>query len=130
MDRTNNPFVQSFIFANEPEKCSINIPVKRASQIAGNLKNNPLLTLTLDKTHPTDPAQNEGIMIEATTRSLLSQDEIQHCYTDIQRKYGIDVTTKILGMEGLSEYIAIQAIPKKIVHWKGPYFQKFTCQRR
>ncbi len=130
MDRRNNPFIQSLIFVNEPEKCSIMLPVKKSSLIAENLKHKPLLTLTLDKTHPTDPLGNEGIMIEATTRLLLSQNEVQCCYTDIQKKYGIDVTTKILGMEVLSDYMTIQATPRKIVYWKGPFFQKFTCQRR
>ncbi len=127
MDRLKKPIIQSVIFVNEPSKCTIAFIAKRSSQIRKNLQNNPYLTLTLDETHLKDPLQHEGIMIETTTRTSTSQSEIQQCYDDLQKKYGIDITAKILGMEIITDYIKIEATPTKIIHWEGPFYRKFVC---
>ena len=127
MDRLKNPFIQSVIFLNEPSKCTIAFMANKSSKILINLQKYPILALTLDVTHSKDPLQNEGIMIEAITRTSTSPLEIQQCYNDLQKKYGIDITAKILGMEITADYTKIQATPTKIIHWKGPFFQRFVC---
>jgi hypothetical protein len=104
--------------------------VNKTARVMKNLKNNPIVTFTIDKTHPIDPMQNEGIMVEAKTHPNKAKLEIKQCYNKIQNKYGIDIATKILGMEVLSDYVSIRATPTKIVYWKGPFFRKFECQKR
>lgn len=130
ISRENYPIIQSLLFVNEHEKCNLRFLVNSKSNILVNLNHNPFLTLTLDKTHPSNPLRHEGIMIEAKAHLTSSANDIQLCYNELLDKYGVEIVTKILGAVEMDELIAIGTIPNKIVHWKGPFFQKLDCSKR
>ncbi len=130
INQANYPFIQSFLFVNEFESCTILFLAKKDSIVGKNLRKNPHLTLTIDKTHPTDPHQNEGIMVESMTIASTNLKEIDNSYDLLQSKYGTEITSKILGIDDITDYLSIRTSPKQIIHWKGPYFQRFICHKR
>lgn len=130
IDPNGKPQIQPLIFVNELGRCNLAFLVKKHSTITKNLQKNPKLALTIDETHPTNPLQNKGIMIEAVSQQNNTKDEIEECFNSLQNKYGSDIVTKILGIDIILNYIKVQVLPVKIVYWKGPFFKKFRCKHR
>ncbi|MFX0085840.1 MAG: hypothetical protein ACFFAU_09205 [Candidatus Hodarchaeota archaeon] len=130
IDYYGNPRIQPFIFINEPRKCNLSFLVKKKSMIAKSIQRNPNIALSTDKTHPTDPSLNSGIMIEAVSQKIISQEGVAECFDFLQKKYSLDVVSKILGIDVLLSYIKIRVFPLKIVFWKGPFFRRFICNQK
>ncbi|MHA1968648.1 MAG: pyridoxamine 5'-phosphate oxidase family protein [Candidatus Hodarchaeales archaeon] len=130
IDAKNNPHIQPIIFTNEFGKCNLVFLVEKQSTLAKNLQMHPRVTLTTDKTHRTDPSWiHPGIMIEAISQPVISQEEIRACFENLQTKYGFDQVTKILGIDIILSYIKFEAFPTKIIFWKGPFFKRFICKQ-
>lgn len=130
IDSYGNPRVQPIIFVNEPGKCKLSFLVKKKSMLAKSVQRNPNIALSTDKTHPLDPSLNTGIMIEAVTQKIISQEGVKECFDILQKKYSDDVVTKILGIDIIFSYIKVEVLPLKIVFWKGPFFRRFICKQQ
>ena len=129
IDSYNSPVIQPIIFTNEIGKCNLAFLVKKGSSLAKSIQRDPIITLTTDRTHQIDPSMNTGIMIETMSQVVFSQEEVNDCFTNLQKKYGADEVTKIMGIDAPQSYIKIKAFPTKIVYWKGPFFKRFTCNQ-
>ncbi|MFX0209850.1 MAG: pyridoxamine 5'-phosphate oxidase family protein [Candidatus Hodarchaeota archaeon] len=124
------PRISPTIFVNEPGKCVLSFLINKKGKILEDLENNPFMALTIDETDPTNPFVGTGIMIEAKSQLSNSRSEINQCLENLQKKYNLDVVTKILGIDVISKYIKFRALPIKLVFWKGPFFRKITCKNK
>jgi general stress protein 26 len=91
IDSYGNPRIQPIIFINETGKCNLSFLVRKKSMLAKIIQRNPNIALSTDKTHPTDPSQNTGIMIEAFSQKIISQEGVKECFDNLQKKYSVDV---------------------------------------
>ncbi|MFX0170876.1 MAG: pyridoxamine 5'-phosphate oxidase family protein [Candidatus Hodarchaeota archaeon] len=128
INSSGEPRICPTIFVNEPEKCILSFLINKKAKILEDLENNPFIALTIDETDPTNPFVGTGIMIEAKTQHSTSKSEINQCLENLQKKYNLDVVTKILGIDVIDKYIKFRALPIKLVFWKGPFFRKITCK--
>lgn len=128
INSNRKPHIQPIMFVIEKNKCILFFLAYNKSITATNLYANPNVAFTIDKTHPKNPFWNNGIMIEAISQMSKSQEDIQMCYDNLQKKYGSEIITKVLGVDIISNYSRVRALPTKIIFWKGPYFKKFKCK--
>jgi len=129
ISKHKRPHIQPTIFINEPGKCSIVFLANRQSSMVKNLYQNPKTSLTIDKVHPLNPFLNKGIMIEAITHINDSKEVINEILENFQRKYTLEVVSKILGIDILQNCVKIRSLPQKIVYWEGPIFKRFKCKK-
>jgi hypothetical protein len=92
-----------------------------------NMRLNPYVTFTTDKIHPNNPLLNTGIMVETVIQLNEEPSEIDEVMNRLHKKYADVEDSSLIGRFYEAETL-IEALPLKMVYWKGPHFQRFTCK--
>jgi general stress protein 26 len=126
--------IKPVISVNVAGKCCLTFLEEKKSILVRNVQNNPNISLTIDKSHPTNPFRNSGIMIKAIAQLSNSLEDVKECYKDLEKKYGKNVVKEFLNSNNLKikfqKLIRVRTPPLRFVHWQGPYFKMFRCPRR
>ncbi|MHA2224944.1 MAG: pyridoxamine 5'-phosphate oxidase family protein [Candidatus Hodarchaeales archaeon] len=129
IDRNHTPHIVPLIFFFDEKKGLILCVAEKKSNKVKNMQINPYVTFSTDKTHRNNPLLNTGVMIETVVELIDDDNEIVEVMANLQEKYNTILDSKLLAFRVFDSDILIKAHLMKIVHWKGPYFQRYVFSK-
>ncbi|MFW9779836.1 MAG: pyridoxamine 5'-phosphate oxidase family protein [Candidatus Heimdallarchaeota archaeon] len=124
------PHITPIMYYYEMNECSLSFLIGKTSVKARNLRKNPFVSLTTDTTHPSNPLENSGIMITAVTELSDSWEDISECLERLRRRYSSHLIPMLVETFASTNDLYVKAEIIRIVHWKGPFFERFECPTR
>ena len=130
LDSKQVPHITPVIYFYEMNRCTIRFIIGKESKKAKNLAKNAFASFTTDVTHQSNPFLNTGITITSFVE-LSGDPEVLRTYSDrLHRKYSSHFIPELTDSARSNSEICVSARIAKVVYWKGPYFQRFSCKNR
>ncbi|KXA91447.1 hypothetical protein AKJ63_01465 [candidate division MSBL1 archaeon SCGC-AAA259D18] len=127
VDDQDQPHITPMFFVFDDETCTMYFVTRHDTKKVDNIRKRPYVSITVDFRDPSNPLNNEGVMLQGKVDVMLpaqtweaGKNEMEFMYKLFQEKYPKIVLEQIDAF--LSPEILIKITPEKITHWKGSNF--------
>ncbi|MHA2299043.1 MAG: pyridoxamine 5'-phosphate oxidase family protein [Candidatus Hodarchaeales archaeon] len=127
LDQQRRPHVVPLLFTFQKNGCLIRCVGERDSTKIHNIRQYPFVSFTIHEVHPTIPLLNSGIMTEAIAEIIEDTTQIAEAMKKLKQKYVDQLKSEIIAKDIDDSDILIEIHPLRIVYWKGPFFEHFSC---
>ncbi|MEK6977209.1 MAG: pyridoxamine 5'-phosphate oxidase family protein [Candidatus Hydrothermarchaeota archaeon] len=125
-DLENAPHVTPIFFVYVHEKGEIYFITDEGSKKVRNLRENRMISLTVDIRDPVNPFNNEGVLVQGKaeiSRLELAEEERHPELKQIRKTFRWKYASLIRLQKEPKGEVLVRIQIEKMIHWKGPKFE-------